>query len=127
MQTVVIEWFHLEVAGATCQRCGETGEELRRAVAQLRGECAAKGVAIVFQETLLGVDEIDRSNTILVNGVPLEEILPQTMVATSCCQTCGDLTGRQEQCRVLVRLEGVYETIPQGLIRQAVCRVAGCC
>ena len=127
MQTIIIEWQHLDVAGATCQRCGDTGGELIQAIARLRAECAPRGVNIDFRETRLNADEIAHSNTILINGVPLETILPQTQVSASCCTSCGDLTGRPEQCRTLVHLGQEYETIPQDLIRQAVCRIGGCC
>lgn len=127
MQTITIEWRHLDVAGATCQRCGDTGMELMRTVERLQAECAPKGVEILFRETRLDADQIAHSNTILINGVPLESILPHTLASTSCCASCGDLTGRAEQCRTLVHLGQEYETIPQDLIRRAVCQVAGCC
>lgn len=127
MQTIIIEWQHLEVAGETCRRCGDTGGELVQAITRLRDECAPKDVNIDFRETRLNVDEIAHSNTILINGVPLETILPQTQVSASCCTSCADLTGRPEQCRTLVHLGQEYETIPQDLIRQAVCRAGGCC
>lgn len=127
MKTIVIEWFHLEVGGATCQRCGDTGSELGRAVEDLRAECASKSVEILFRETLLAPNQIAKSNAILINGVPVEQILPHAEVSASCCPSCGDLTGRNEQCRTLVHLGQTYETIPRNLIRQAVCKVAGCC
>lgn len=127
MQTIIIEWLHLDVAGKTCQRCGDTGMELRRAVERLQVECMPKGVAIGFKETLLNPEQIARSNTILINGVPLEEIVPQTLVSSSCCTSCGEITGQTEQCRTLVHLGQEHETIPEELIRKAVCQVGGCC
>lgn len=127
MQTITIEWLHLDVAGQTCTRCGDTGSELGRVVERLRDECGPRGVEIVFTETLLGAEQIAQSNTILINGVPLETILPQTLASASCCTSCGDLTGRPEQCRTIVHLGQEYETIPQELIRQAVCKIVGCC
>jgi len=127
MKTIVIEWLHLEVGGATCRRCGDTGLELARAIEQLQAECAPRGVEIVARETPLPPGQIAKSNTILINGVPLEEVLPDAEASTSCCSSCGDLTGRQEQCRTLVHLGQAYETIPRDLIRQAVCRIGGCC
>ena len=125
--TITIEWLHLEVAGETCERCGDTGLELRRIVEQLRSECAPRGVEILFRETRLAPHQIATSNTILINGVPLEEILPRAEASTSCCPSCGDLTGGTEQCRTLVHLGRTYETIPADLVRQAVCKAAGCC
>lgn len=127
MQTITIEWLHLDVAGATCERCGDTGRELAQLVENLRNECAPRGVDIVFHETLLSAEQISSSNSILINGVPLETILPQTLASTSCCTSCGDLTGRPEECRTIVHLGQEYETIPQELIRQAVCKIGGCC
>lgn len=127
MKTITIEWLHLDVAGETCRRCGDTGSELGRVVVRLQAECAPRGVEVVFKETLLTAEQIARSNTILINGVPLETILPQTLASASCCTSCGDLTGRTEQCRTIVHLGQEYETIPQELIRQAVCKFGGCC
>ncbi|HSH14042.1 MAG TPA: DUF2703 domain-containing protein, partial [Desulfurivibrionaceae bacterium] len=76
MKTITIEWLHLDVAGETCRRCGDTGSELAQVVERLRSECAPRGVDILFKETLLTAEQIDRSNSILINGVPLERILP---------------------------------------------------
>jgi hypothetical protein len=127
MQTITIEWRHLDVAGKTCQRCSDTGAELMAAIAQLQAECGPRGVRIHFQETKLTGDEIAHSNTILINGTPLETILLGAQTSESCCTSCADLTGRPEQCRTLVHLGQEHETIPQDLIRQAVCRVGQCC
>lgn len=127
MPTITIEWRHLEVAGQTCQRCGDTGQELARAIAHLREECGPRGVTILFSETRLPLEQVNQSNTILINGAPLETLLPQATAAASCCDSCGDLTGRPEQCRTIVHLGQVHETIPQVLIRQAVCRIGDCC
>lgn len=127
MKTITIEWLHLDVAGETCQRCGDTGRELAQVVERLRSECAPRGVDILFKETLLPAEQIARSNTILINGLPLETILPHTEASASCCTSCGDLTGRAEECRTIVHQGQEYETIPRELIRQAVCKIGGCC
>ena len=127
MKTITIEWLHLDVTGETCRRCGDTGIELAQVIERLRSECAPRGVEILFKETLLTAEQIARSNSILINGVPLEKILPHTEASASCCSCCGDLTGRTEQCRTIVHLGQEHETIPQELIRQAVCKIGGCC
>ena len=127
MQTIIIEWRHLDIAGKTCQRCGDPGAELRTAITRLQNECGPRGVNILFQETKLTGNEIVHSNTILINGAALETILPDAQASENCCTSCADLTGRPEQCRTLVYLGQEYETIPQDLIRQAVCRIGGCC
>lgn len=127
MQTIIIEWRYLDVAGETCQRCSETGREISQVVERLRAECATKGVDIIFKETRLNLEQITHSNAILINGVPLESILPHTLASANCCASCGNLTGRPEQCRTLIHSGQEYEAIPQELIRQAVCQIGRCC
>ena len=95
MKTVVVEWKHLDKDGQTCDRCAATGIGVVETVRNLAAECREEGVEIVFRETLLAPEEIDQSNLILIDGIPLEDILPDTTAAESCCASCGDLTGRE--------------------------------
>jgi len=127
MKTVVVEWKHLDKDGRTCDRCAETGLGVAEVVRNLAAECRGKGVEIVFRETLLAADEINQSNLILINGVPVEEILPDARASESCCCSCGDLTGKDEVCRTIVRFGVEHEAIPPQMVREAICRVAGCC
>mgnify|MGYP001195801578 CR=1 FL=1 len=127
MKTVSVEWRHLDKDGKTCDRCAQTGEGVVELVQQMNAECRPHGVRIVFRETRLTEAEIDQSNLILINGTPLEALLPTTTVSTSPCCSCGDLTGREECCRTLVRFGQEHETIPQHFIREAICAMAGCC
>ncbi len=127
MREVTVEWLHLDVDGNTCNRCGDTGAEVAAAVAGLRRECAPAGVAIRLVETRLDGADIARSNLVRVDGVPVEELVPGGEASTSPCGSCSDLTGREESCRTVVRFGAVHETVPRELIREAVCRVAGCC
>ncbi len=127
MEIVEIEWMHLDVDGSTCERCNGTGNEIRQIVARLNVECAPAGVQVNFLETKLTESEIDDSNLILINGVPLENLIPDAQVSDSGCSSCGEITGKEESCRTIVQFGSVYETIPQRLIRDAVCEVAKCC
>ncbi len=127
MQTITVEWRHLDKEGNTCDRCAETGQNIAEMVQRLQVECRDKGAKILFTETKLSEAEIDKSNLILINGTPIEDILPLTTASESCCCSCGELTGREESCRTIIRHGQVYETIPLEFIREAICRVAGCC
>lgn len=127
MTTITVEWRHLDQAGQTCERCADTGTELKRVVAGLQAECGPKGVEILFTETLLAKDDIGQSNLILINGRPLETMLSGALASENSCCSCSSLTGRQESCRTMIRDNRVHEAIPGEFIREAVCRVAGCC
>ena len=127
MKTVTVEWRHLDKEGKTCDRCAETGQGVATLVHALQKECRPKGVEILFTETKLSEAEISQSNLILINGKPLESVLPMATASESSCCSCGDLTGREESCRTIIRHGQVHEAIPPEFIREAICRVAGCC
>ncbi|HKJ77777.1 MAG TPA: DUF2703 domain-containing protein [Gammaproteobacteria bacterium] len=128
MKRIVVEWSHLEVAGTTCDRCTDTGEALREAVAALDAECTPKGVHVVLEETALGPEAVAESNRIRIDGRPLESLLPDARSGQSGCTSCDDLLdARGTQCRTIECGPLRHEAVPASLVREAVCRVAGCC
>ena len=126
MKTLTIEWKHLEKDGLTCTRCGDTGRSLRSAVRAMRRRCRPCGVAIQFIETKLPARRLKESNTILFNGVPLETALGDAKVRANDCGSCSTLVGEAAQCRAVQRRGKTYEAIPEDMIWEAACRVAGC-
>lgn len=127
MQTVIIEWMHLDKNGQTCECCSNTGFEIQQIIKRLNNECLSRQVNIILKETKLTEADMDKSNLILINNIPIENILPNTAVSESSCCSCSDLTGNNEVCRTIVQFSEVYETIPQRMIRDAICKVANCC
>lgn len=127
MKTVTVEWRHLDKEGKTCLRCAETGRGVVELVQRLQEECRPRGVDILFTETKLSETEIDQSNLILINGKPIEDILPSTAASENCCCSCGALTGKEESCRTIIRHGQTHEAIPQEFIREAICKIANCC
>lgn len=119
--------MHLDIEGKTCERCSDTGKEVRDVVQRLNEECRGRGVEIKLKETTLSEDEISKSNLILINGRPIEDILPDAERSESGCCSCSELTGKEESCRTILQFGEVFETIPQKLIREAICEIAGCC
>lgn len=117
--TLVVEWRHLDVQGQTCDRCRDTGTELRDAIEVLSAEFAGRGVRIEYRETRLGPFDIAASNGILVDGVPIERLLPGARVTRTCCDSCGELLGTATDCRALELGGTLYETIPAEVIRAA--------
>ena len=125
MRHLTIEWRHLDEKGDTCLRCSETGKTLRQVIAELRKELIAKDIQIVLEETKLSKDQIDQSNMLLINNVPLEEILYGVNVSQNYCQSCSCLTGADAYCRSVEYKGKHFEEIPENLIRSAVLQVAG--
>jgi hypothetical protein len=92
LKKLVIEWRHLDEEGNTCIRCSETGAALGVVVERLAEECRPEGWEIVFKESKLTKDEIASSNLILLNGIPIENVLPNGRGSESHCESCCDLS-----------------------------------
>jgi hypothetical protein len=125
MKRLTIEWRHYERAGETCDRCSETGTALRGVIRALETEC--EGLDVAFLERRLSDEAIDDSNALLFNGVPIEAVLRDARAGRSPCTSCGELIGAQVTCRTLEHGDVRYDALPAALIREAACRVAGCC
>lgn len=111
-----IEWRHYDKQGLTCSRCCGTGDNLRAVVA----EYGARGVVIELQETLLPYERISESNLVLINGVPLEDLLAGAETGESECASCGCLAGQATSCRTVEHDGTVYEELPLELIRKGI-------
>ncbi|MFA4884462.1 MAG: DUF2703 domain-containing protein [Desulfotomaculaceae bacterium] len=124
MKTLKIEWKHLDVEGETCNRCYDTGENLNQEVKRLNRALQPQGIEVEWFETKLDDTQIPQSNTILFNGVPIEDIL-NIEVSQNYCDSCTTLLGNETYCRT-IRYEGdEYEDIPAKAIRQAAYKVLG--
>jgi len=129
MRILEIEWRHIGNAEKTCVRCSETGASLEEVIQSLKSECEPCGWDIRFKETHLPVEDVKNSNSIIINGRLIENILPGgAQTSESHCRSCCGFTGDDKtHCRT-VEYEGTsYEAIPSSLIRRAVCEVAKCC
>lgn len=120
MKQLNIEWRHYQNEGLTCDRCSATGKTLQDVVQNLQLELAGQGILIILTEIFLNESRIDESNSILINGLALEDILNTTSTSSSDCPSCSCLTGKETSCRTVVHEGTSYEEIPEELIRKAV-------
>jgi len=118
-----IEWRHLEKEGKTCERCADTGRELRIALERLVEDLEPQGWRVSLKETLLSDAQLQESNSIYLNGLPIEALLPQTSKSENCCASCGDLLGFPVLCRTLERNGQTFEAIPAAMIVEAARRL----
>ncbi len=118
MKTLKIEWRHLDVEGETCDRCYDTGENLNAEVKRLQRALKPLGIEVEWFETKLDDTQVSQSNTILFNGVPIEDIL-NIEVSENYCDSCTALTGNETYCRTVVYEDIEYEDVPAKAIREA--------
>jgi hypothetical protein len=115
---LTILWQRLVKDSQTCDRCGGTQLELRKAVEQLQGPLSALGF-----EPRLETQAIDEptftaspleSNRIWIAGIPMEHWLGASVGASRCCAACGG-----SDCRTVSVDNQTFETIPASLIVKA--------
>lgn len=114
-----IEWRHLEVDGATCDRCSSTGKAAMEAIERLRKDLNTCDVEVEFVEISLPEGDLPQSNMIILNGIPLESLLERASVIMTDCASCGCLTGRDTTCRAVVWDGVVHEEITAEMIYSA--------
>ena len=119
MKPLPIVWQRLvSPEGKTCDRCGATYLEIKRAVEQLKSSLRPLGI-----EPILEIKEIDEtsfaanpseSNRIWIAGRPMEDWLGAGVGSSPCCSVCGT-----SECRT-VTVEGTtFEAIPEKLLLKA--------
>lgn len=122
MKKIFIEWKHFDKDGKTCNRCSQTGNNLRTVIEQIKHEYASKGVEIQFQETKLPERSMSESNQILINGILLENHIPDAIAGENNCDSCSDLIDDPQgcNCRTVNQGDDIYEDIPTDIIKQAI-------
>jgi hypothetical protein len=118
---LVIEWKHAgRAVEKTREEFEEAGMTLGAVLAEISMLLEMEGIDVRLVETILEDDAAAESNSLLFNGVPIEELLEGVEVtATSCsCASC-DSCGEEAECRTLRYNGEEYETIPPELIGRA--------
>ncbi|HOI12957.1 MAG TPA: putative zinc-binding protein [Methanoculleus sp.] len=125
--TLVVEWRHIgRDIENTCGRCGETGKAVRETVDRIRAVLEDAGITVKFVENVLPHDAVADSNSILFNGVPLEDLIEGMEVTSTPCASCACITGQDDvECRAVEYGGERYESIPPELIARAVLKALG--
>ena len=124
MKTLKIEWMHLDVDGDTCDRCYDTGKNLIKEIKRLNKALNPKDIEVILIDTKLDESQTSKSNSILFDGIPIEEIL-DIKVSDNYCSSCSTLLGYKTNCRTVLYDNHEYEDIPPKAIRHAAYKLLG--
>jgi hypothetical protein len=118
--TLALKWERFTYGDRdVCQRCMDTGTEIRRAFQRLSADLASVGVDVELDEDVLSGEEaaadMCRSNSIWIAGKPLETWLGAE-VGESHCKGCCEAMGSDVLCRTITYEGKTYEAIPADLI-----------
>lgn len=119
MKELMVEWKHYDKEGETCTRCNKTGENIKNVIAKITNNRKFKNITIKFIETKLEADKMPESNTILLNGEKIDNILEAT-TSENFCHSCSCLAGKGSNCRTMCYKDKVYEDIPEEIIEEGI-------
>lgn len=119
MKILPILWQRLVNAqGETCPRCAGTGDEVSKAVAQLKEILEPLGVEPCLETRAIDEAAFQKSplesNAILIAGRPIEFWIGGKLGSSQCCDACGDI-----DCRTLEVDGNTYEVVPHKLLVRA--------
>ena len=119
---LVIEWKHIgTTVTGTCERCSLTGGAILDVLEELQPYFKQKNVTARFRETVLPDSQIEQSNQVIINGIPLEEYLSGAQVVQTPCCSCACITGQDEaECRAIDVGNDRYEAIPAELLKRVI-------
>ena len=125
--TLVVEWRHIgRDIENTCERCGETGKAVMDVIEQIRPILEEEGITVRVVETVLENEAIAESNSILFNGVRLENLIEGMEITSTPCTSCACITGQDNaECRAIEYDGKRYESIPPELIARAALKALG--
>lgn len=75
-------------------------------------------------DTKLDPSQVQQSNQMLFNGVPIEEII-NIEIRDNYCGSCSDLIGKDIYCRTVIFAGNTYEDVPAKAICEAALVVLG--
>lgn len=122
---VVIETTVLRVEGETCERCNGTIENARVAAEELKAQLKPLGIEVRLVEHATTMENLPDSNSVVINGKPIEGWLGATRVSTE-CSSCGELSGEDGVCCGAVAIDDeVHESYSLEHIRAAALSALG--
>jgi len=105
----------------SCSRCKTTDENVAKAVRNLREALEDEGVEVELKTTKLPASKLEESNSILVNGIDVEEIVAGKKNSRStACHGCSSLIKGRCDCRAYAYRGKKHRCIPKAMIREAI-------
>ena len=118
---MLIEWRHLDLGDIPCGRCTDTGANLWEVITGLGEEHLLDDVELELENTILPLERMEESNTVFINGIPVEKILGPGITFAGC--SCPDPSGEQGHCPEAAPGRDIFKAIPAEMLRAAILKV----
>lgn len=119
MKKLKIEWKHYDKEGETCTRCNSTGDNIQKSIKAILDDSDFSDTKITFKETKLEANEMSESNSVLIDGQKIEDLLNAT-ASENYCHSCSCLSGTGTNCRTVKYDGNIYEELSTEMIVDAI-------
>ncbi|NYZ61079.1 DUF2703 domain-containing protein [Candidatus Micrarchaeota archaeon] len=106
----------------TCSRCKATDKNVEKTVQELRKALQESGVSVIFKATKLPAKKLAQSNSILINGEDIENLVGKKSMRSTACFGCSKLVRGSCVCRAYTYRGKRYRYVPKAMIREAIRR-----
>ena len=105
----------------TCSRCRTTDKNVGKTVQGLRKALRESGIAVDLKTTKLPISKLAQSNSILINGKDIEELVSKKRnIRSSACRGCSEIIESPCECRAYIYRGKKHSYVPQAMIREAI-------
>lgn len=117
-QKLEIKWQRLIVDEETCERCSNTGDEVKKAYQKLKQTLPSLGIKVELEKEKISKKEFNKnpkaSNRIFINNKALEDLIGAKVGESECCDVCGG-----KKCRTIEVNDNEFEVVPAETIINA--------
>ncbi len=115
-QKIIVEFFRYEKEGATCCRCSDSTDIVRKIVGEFKDK--NPGIEIHLKEIPLNEESIGLSNTIRINGKDIRDIVGEKGMVLTDCPSCSGLIGRNTVCNSYIYKGKIFDSLPEDMLRE---------
>ncbi len=123
MKTITLEWFYYQKNGKTCSRCEGSDENIRNVVKKMTTPLKNIKVDIELRGIPLSESEIDKSNTLKINGADIWTILDDCKYLVTDCPECSEFAAKEIKCSALNYKGKNSDVITEQMVEEAILAV----
>ncbi len=120
MKTMTLEWFYFDKDGKTCTRCKDSAENIRNVVKKMTMPLKNIKIDIELKEIPLPESEIQKSNTLKINGTDIWTILDDCKYLVTDCPECSSFTEKEMKCPAFNYKGKDSEIISEQMVEEAI-------
>jgi len=120
MKKITVEWFRCCKEGQTCSRRENNSRVIHKIMAIMKPALMNMKIDLEMKEVMLADDRLNLSNTVMINGRSVEEILGEEEPEKTSCPLCSGPAGKDAYCRTFVFRGSIVDSLCEEMLQEAI-------